>query len=267
MCRVYNVKRESYYSWKNRGRSLRSYEDEQLFDVILSIFNESHGLYGSPKITEAMKTLKYRISKKRVARIMQENGLKSRRSTIYRQKTGLNNFVKSVPNRILKVMATECDRVWVGDITYLKVNDEWRYLAVVMDKCSRRIIGWSLGEHRSAELTWEAFKQALKTRKPPAGLPFHTDRGIEYRAYSFADRLTKRGIIQSMNRPRRMNDNAHMESFFANFKAERIHRREEFSSDEQLHGVIKDYIEFYNNERLHSSIGYIAPAEFERKMN
>lgn len=267
LCRVYGIKRDSYNAWKRRGKSLRSYEDEQLFEVISKIFNDSQGYYGSPKITQAMKTLGYRISKKRVARIMQENGLRARRAIIYKNMSGLINFIKSVPNRILEEVAVECDRVWVGDITYLKVNDEWRYLAVVMDKCSRKIIGWSLGEQRTADLTWSAFRQALKNRNPEKGLIFHTDRGIEYRAYSFADKLAKRGIIQSMNRPRRMNDNAHMESFFANFKSEKIHGRPEFTCENALRGMITEYIGFYNNRRLHSSIGYITPDEFERRMN
>lgn len=266
MCRVYDVTRDGYNSWKRRGRCLRSYEDESLYDVILDIFNKSGKLYGSPKITESMRAQGYRISRKRVARIMQENGLKARRATIYRRMPGLCSFIASVPNRELNARADEPNKVWVGDVTYLKVNDEWRYLAVVMDKCSRRIIGWSLSDKRNAKLTWDAFKQALASRKPDKGLIFHTDRGIEYRAFEFADRLAKRGVIQSMNRPRRMNDNAHMESFFANFKAERIHRRKEFRCEESLRGVITQYIGFYNKRRTHSSVGYLPPVEFERRM-
>ncbi len=136
-----------------------------------------------------------------------------------------------------------------------------------MDKYSRRIVGWSLSDKRNAKLTWSAFKQALRNRIPPKGLLFHTDRGIEYRAFDFSDRLAKRGFVQSMNRPRKMNDNAHMESFFANFKAERIHRKPEFTCEKTLRGAITEYIGFYNNRRLHSSIGYLPPEEYERKMS
>ncbi len=266
MCRVYDVKREGYYSWKRRGISYRSYEDETLYDEILAIFNRSGKVYGSPKITEAMKAQGYKISKKRVARIMRENGLVARRTKIYRRLPGLCRFIAQVPNRTLNLHAEELNKVWVGDITYLKLNDEWRYLAVVMDKCSRKIVGWSLSAKRDAKLTWKAMKQALGNRKPPRGLIFHTDRGIEYRAFEFAERLGKRGITQSMNRPRRMNDNAFMESFFANFKSERIHRRKVFTCEKVLRGVITDYIGFYNNRRLHSSIGYLPPVEYERRM-
>ena len=263
MCRVYAVTRDGYNAWKRRGRPLRSYEDERMYDVILKLFQDSGELYGSPKITEQMRSLGYRIGKKRVARIMQENGLVARRATIYRNRPGLCHFIAAVPRLDVDALATGKDKVWVGDITYLRVRDEWRYLAVVMDKYSRRIVGWALGSDRTAKLSWAAFKAALEERKPGAGLIFHMDRGIEYRAYSFADRLAKIGIRQSMNRPRRMNDNAFMESFFANFKAERIHKRREFETERELRKVIADYIEFYNYQRAHSSIGYQAPAEFE----
>ena len=266
MCRVYDVKREGYYSWRKRGRSYRSYEDEYLYDEILEVFNRSGKIYGSPKITEALRSRGYKIGKKRVARIMRENGLVARRTKIYRRLPGLCNFIAQVPNRTLNMSIKELNKVWVGDITYLKLGDEWRYLAVVMDKCSRKIVGWSLGSKRNAKLTWNAMKQALGNRKPPKGLIFHTDRGIEYRAFEFSERLEKRGITQSMNRPRRMNDNAFMESFFANFKSERIHRRKEFKCEKSLRGVITDYVGFYNNKRLHSSIGYLPPVEYERKM-
>ena len=264
MCRLYGVTREGYASWKNRGRCLRSYEDERLYDVILDIYLKSGKVYGSPKITEIMRAQGYRIGKKRVARIMRENGLVAKRAKIYRKMPGLMHFITSVPNRGLDVLAERVDQVWVADITYLKVKDEWRYLAVVMDKFSRMIIGWSLGKNRTIKLTWSAFKQAYEQRSPSAGLIFHTDRGIEYRAYSFAERLSKRGVIQSMNRPRRMNDNAHMESFFANFKAERIHREPEAKTEAALRRMVEEYIDFYNNERAHSSIGYMSPSEYEK---
>ena len=267
MCRVYDVTREGFYTWKRRGRSLRSFEDEQLYDVILKLFQNSGELYGSPKITEQMRALGYRIGKKRVARIMQENGLIARRATIYRKMPGLCHFIAATPKLDLEQRATTVNKVWVGDITYLKVAEEWRYLAVVMDRFSRRIVGWALGKDRTAKLSWAAFKAALGERKPEPGLIYHTDRGIEYRAYSFAERLAKRGILQSMNRPRRMNDNAFMESFFANFKAERIHKRREFETERELRKVIEDYMDFYNHQRSHSSIGYMAPVEYEDRMS
>lgn len=267
MCRVYDVKPSGYYSWKNRGRSLRSYEDESLYEVILDIFIKSREYYGSPKITKAMREMGYRIGKKRVSRIMRENGLKAKVATIYKAQPGLKQFIAAIPYSELSERADQLNKVWVGDVTYLRVNGEWRYLAVVMDKCSRRILGWSLGDRRDAKLTWKAMSYALKDRNAPKGLIFHTDRGIEYRAHDFTRRVAKRGIQQSMNRPRRMNDNAFMESFFANFKSERIHKEPEFRDEHQLRAVIRDYICFYNKERSHSSIGYLTPVEYESRMS
>ena len=265
MCRMYSVTREGYYAWKRRGPCARQLEDEALYDLILEVFQQSGSLYGSPKVTAALKLQGHKVSKKRVARIMQDHGLRARRACIYRQRPGLHHFIHSVPNGSLDVRADAPDRVWVGDITYLKLNDEWRYLAVVMDKYSRKILGWALGEQRTAKLTWQAFQRALASRRPKPGLLFHTDRGIEYRAHEFAARLARRGVVQSMNRPRRMNDNAFMESFFANFKAERIHRAAAFTCETVLKATIENYIEFYNNRRLHSSIGYTAPSQYEQQ--
>lgn len=266
MCRVYGVTRDGYNAWKRRGRSFRSHEDDCLYDVILRLFQESGDLYGSPKITEQMKALGYCISRKRVARIMRENGLVARRALIYRKQPREFHLASVAPNLDIEHLADQVDKVWVGDITYLKVDGEWRYLAVVMDKFSRRIVGWALGKERKAKLVWKAFKKALENRQPGPGLIFHTDRGIEYRACEFTDRLARRGIRQSMNRPSKMNDNAFMESFFANFKAERIHKRLGFETDHALYKAIVHYIDFYNNRRAHSSIQYLSPAEYERKM-
>ena len=266
MCRVYGVSRHGYYAWKRRGKSNRTFEDEALTDEIFKIWHQSGKVYGSPKIIQALKQQGFRVSQKRVARLMRENGIKARVATFYRNNKKLKDFVAAIPNRELDVMANKPDQVWVGDVTYLKVKGEWRYLSVIMDKCSRKVVGWSLKDTRDASLTLKSLKQALKNRKPEAGLVFHSDRGIEYRARLYSKRLEQRGIIQSMNRPKVMNDNAHMESFFHNFKAERYHGRK-FNCENSLRGVITRYIGFYNNQRLHSSLGYLPPSEYERKIN
>lgn len=266
MCRLYEVTRDGYNSWRRRGVSARKLEDEALYDIIAHHFKKSGGVYGSPKITQLIRSQGYPVARKRVARIMQENGLIARRARIYRKMPGLCHFIRSVPNRELAALANEPNKVWVGDITYVRVDGEWHYLAVVLDKHSRRVISWGLSDRRTADLTWRVMRQALRIRKPPAGLIFHTDRGIEYRAFHFAERVAKRGIIQSMNRPRRMNDNAHMESFFANFKAERIHGREDFQTQDELWGVMSEYVNFYNCQRIHSSIGYTTPEQYECKL-
>ena len=140
----------------------------------------------------------------------------------------------------------------------------WRYLAVVMDLVSRKVVGWSLSKQRAVNLSLAAFKQATKKRLLKAGLYFHSDRGAEYIATKYQDWLKKQGVIQSMNRKGRMNDNATMESFFHNFKAERIHRYE-FMTEKELRSTVSSYVSFYNQRRIHSSLDYMPPNNFEMK--
>ena len=262
MCRVFGVSRDGFNSWRRRGESQRNLNDKRLFGEINEVFLKSGKLYGSPKIHEALKVKGIKVSRKRIARIMRENGLRARVSTLYYSNPNNHAFFTSIPNRQLEVLADECDKVWVGDLTYIKLGTDFRYLAVVLDKCSRRVIGWSYGKRKTAELTLKALKHAIRNRGVRQGLIFHSDRGAEYAAYSYQEKLAKHGVTQSMNRPGKMNDNAHMESFFHNFKAERVHKKH-YHNDESLRRMIIEYVNFYNQRRLHSAIGYVTPAEFE----
>ncbi len=265
MCRLYQVSAEGYYAWKRRGASKHSQRDQVLLTHIERVFDEVDGIYGSPKVTHALRQQGVTVGENRVARLMREQGLKARSARIYRNHAGTNRFYASISNRICELQATGPDQIWVGDVTYLNVNDEWRYLAVVMDKYSRKIVGWKLSVKRDATLSLAAFKQAAKRRLIEPGLFFHSDRGAEYVAHRYRNWLKDHGVIQSMNRKGVMNDNAEMESFFHSFKAERIHRNE-FTTERELRAVIQEYVGFYNERRLHSSIDYISPTDYEVKM-
>jgi len=182
---------------------------------------------------------------------MQENGLKARCARIYRCHARMDRFYASIRNEIHELEATGPDQIWVGDVTYLRVNEEWRYLAVILDKYSRRVVGWSLSKRRNVDLSLAAFKRAARKRLVQSGLYFHSDRGAEYVATKYRNWLKDNGVIQSMNRKGVMNDNAEMESFFHQFKAERIHRNE-YVTEKELRAVI---IELYDAWRVWSKLG------------
>jgi putative transposase len=178
---------------------------------IEKIFNDNHGNYGSPRVYEALRASGEKVNHKRVERIMRDSGLVGEAARLYRRKALPERLCIKKPNLKLKMPAPiGINQQWVGDITYLRVNNEWRYLAVVMDLYSRRIIDWSLGCYKSAELTRSAIVKALSHRKVEEGLIFHTDRGPEYGAYLIQDELTRAGIRPSMNRPKSITDNIHI---------------------------------------------------------
>ena len=248
-----------------RGQSARAKKDIELLESIERVFGEVDGIYGSPKIVEALKQEGISVGENRVARLMQENGLKARCARIYRCHKKMDRFYASIGNQIRELEATGPNQIWVGDVTYLRVNDEWRYLAVIIDLFSRRIVGWSLSKKRNVDLSLTAFKHAAKKRLVQSGLYFHSDRGAEYVATKYQNWLKDQGVIQSMNRKGVMNDNAEMESFFHQFKAERIYRNE-YVTEKELRAVIIEYAVFYNRKRIHSSLSYMTPDEYEVRM-
>lgn len=263
MCRVYGVTRAGFYAWQQRSPSYRDIENAALLRRIKAIHEDSDSTYGSPRIASQLKLEGQEVGRHRVARLMRENQVKARAATLYYRKPAAHNlFYASIPNRGLNALATKPDQVWVGDVTYLKVRGEWRYLAAVMDKCSRRIVGWSLSKERTVSLTLKALNQAMQARRPSCGLLFHSDRGAEYGAHAYRQRLASLGVVQSMNRPGRMTDNAFMESFFHSMKSDVIHGRT-FESDAELRSVVRRYLSFYNERRLHSGLNHLPPATFE----
>jgi len=266
LCRRYKVSRSGFYAWLARDGSRRRRNDDQLGARIERIHRDSGARYGSPRVHEVLRQEGIRCSNKRVARLMRERGLRARVSRLYHRGSGVVRrfFAKTGNLRLGEPVPTRTDQIWVGDLTYLRLGKRWRYLATVMDLFSRRIVGWTLARNRTTEVTARALKRAIALRNPKPGLLFHSDRGIEYSAYDYQDFLKANGIVPSMNRPRHCQDNAHMESFFHSLKAELTHQRS-YASDAELNASVAGYIDrFYNEKRIHSSLGYHSPVEFER---
>ena len=265
MCALYGVTRGGFYAWQRRQPSARTSQDARLTERIRQVHAQSRGYYGSPRVARQLRCEGESVGRRRVARLMRGARLQGRSARRYhRSMVRQRAFFASAPNQQRAQMVQAPNQVWVGDVTYLKVAGQWRYLAVVMDRHSRRVLGWSLSMRRDAALTRDALRHSVRKRQPAPGLMFHSDRGIEYAAFEYRNELARLGIMQSMNRPGKMNDNAHMESFFHSMKAEDLHGRR-FDNDEQLRQALRSYIEFYNQQRLHSALRYLSPVAFERQ--
>ncbi|TWX65185.1 IS3 family transposase [Colwellia demingiae] len=268
LCSWLDVSRSGFYAWRRRPRSMRAINDADLLLNIKKVFNNNHQTYGSPRVFHALKREGITTSEKRVARLMRENGLRARALKTYSRPAKVKLFYKAIKNNRKNISKPDAiNQQWSGDITYLKVGARWYYLAVVLDLFSRRIIGWAFGQNKSTALTLKALQLAIKKRKPTQPLLFHTDRGAEYRAHVVQQFLVKHNITASMNRPGCCTDNAEVESFFHSLKADLI-RGNVFATTDKLHSKLKGYMNyFYNRQRLHSSLGYKTPAEFELAVN
>ena len=267
MCCFLGVSRSGFHAWQRRTPSARALDDARLLEQVRQIHLDSRGLYGSPRVTHALRQRGHRVGRRRVARLMAEQGLQGRCARVWRSPHRPQRpAFPSVPNRLAEATITAPNQAWVGDVTYLKVRGQWRYLAAVMDRHSRRIVGWSLGAQRDARLTVEAFSNARRHRKPAAGVIFHSDRGPEYLAADLRKKLARHKFVHSNNRPGQINDNAHMESFFHSMKTEAFFGKT-FDTDEELRQNLLSYIQFYNQQRLHSSIRYLSPVAFEKSLS
>ena len=266
MCELHGVTRSGFYAWCKRQPSQRQQDDEALITRVRQVHAESRGFYGSPRVAGQLRLDGRSVGRRRVARLMQHAGLQGRSARLYRNSKVLQRaFYAGVPYLPESAATHRQDEVWVGDVTYLKVAGQWRYMAAVMDKHTRRIVGWSLGPRRDAALTREALAQAAWSRCVSPGVVFHSDRGIEFANFEFRKQLSDLGMVQSMNRPGRMNDNAHMESFFHSMKCEELYGRK-FETEQELRSTLNSYIRFYNDRRLHSSLRYLPPTVYESRM-
>jgi len=264
LCAFYGVSRSGYYAWRYRPENRWVKQNRWLLEKVKEIWHDSRKVYGSPRVLKGLQKVGIHVSKHRVERLMQKNGMTGRVVRVTRRQPGLKRFLVGAPNLLLEAgKPTAPNQQWAGDLTYLKIGRQLRYLAVVLDLYSRRVLAWSLGGKRPTEVTIRILKDAVAKRQPKPGLLFHSDRGIEYRGFNYQKQLKKHGIVPSMNRPRHCTDNAFVESFFHTFKAE-FFRGSRFRSTEELRRGIASYInEFYNPKRLHSGLNYLSPEQYE----
>ena len=265
MCDWLKVSRSGYYAWLNRAISKREIENKVLSKKVVKIFHDSRGTYGSPRVHQALKRQGVAVGKKRVERLMQARGLRGRVFRVTKRMPNYKGYIKRGDNlRLHQPEPTKINQVWVSDITYLKVRDTYKYLTVIMDLYSRRILNWSLTSSRTTLETSNVLKRAIHERQPDEGLIFHTDRGIEFTGKDFRKVLEKHNMKASVNRLGYCTDNGHMESYFHSLKAELIRCRK-FNSMDDLRYALNSYINhFYNKKRLHSGIGYCSPIEYEK---
>jgi putative transposase len=265
LCRNLDVSRSGYHKWSIAGPSQRQRDDERLGAEIRAIHRRTRERYGSPRVHEELLAQGRRIGRKRVARLMRQNGLKGIARRRFRRTTDSSHRHPVAPNLLEQnFTAAAPNQVWVGDITYIWTLEGWAYLAVLLDICSRRVVGWALRRSLSRELAISALSRALKARGNVRGLIHHTDRGSQYASRGYRLVLETNGLRQSMSGVGNCFDNAVAESFFATLKKELVHRCV-FATRTEAYDAIADYIEhFYNSARRHSAIGYATPIEHER---
>ncbi len=268
MCKVFKVNASSYYHWCRTGCIIEKV-DEELNNIIQSIFNAGRKAYGQRRIKEALeKKHGLIVSKRRIGNIMKSlNLVPKMRKKFKVNTTDSNHNLPIAPNILDRDFNSDApDTKYVGDITYIHTSEGWLYLATVIDLYSRKIIGWSMADNMKVSLVNDALEMAIKRRNPPAGLIWHTDRGSQYASHSHRDLLKEHSIVQSMSRKGNCWDNAVAESFFHSLKTE-FTNHEIFETRAKANEMIFEYIEvFYNRERMHSSNNYLSPLEFEENM-
>lgn len=267
MCRVLEVSRSGYYGFKNRRQSQRKIDNAKLLLEIERVYYEHRKNYGSPRIWDQLHNKEQlRCSENRVARIMRENGIAAVGKRKFRVTTNSKHH-HPVWDNILNRQFTvnQPNVIWVSDITYVWTLEGWLYVAVVIDLFSRKIVGLAMGKTITAELIQRAINQAILRRNPSNGLIFHSDRGSQYASNDFKEILAKNKFVGSMSKKGDCWDNAVAESFFHTLKVELIHRNK-FTNRKEAKQMIFEYIEmYYNRKRSHSTLGYLSPAEYERR--
>jgi putative transposase len=265
-CDVFGVSSSGYYAWKRRPEAPRATEDAELVVAIKAAHKVGRGAYGSPRVHRELRAKGHRVGKKRVERLMRQEGIAGRKKRRFRKTTDSNHSDPIAPNVLERNFDVELpDTAWVTDVTYVWTFEGWLYLAVILDLFSRRVVGWSASANNDRALALSALDRATTTRTPAPGMVHHSDRGSVYASVDYGDALTKLGAVKSMSRKGDCWDNAVAESFFATIKGEMIDHEDYLTRGAAI-AAIADYIDgFYNPGRRHSALDYVSPIEFELK--
>ena len=266
MCRVLEVSRAGFYAWKTRGQSRRCQADAALMERIRFIYAENRKVYGYPRIHEALTSQGMCLGRKRVARLMRVNGIVAEQhrrmhwKRVFKTAKGADNLVQRRFN------VPQPNRVWAADMTTFWSGSGYVHLAIVMDLFSRRIVGWAMHGQMTERLALDALDMAILSRRPSGSLIHHSDQGSQYQSHLFREKLKEQGILISMSRKGNCWDNAVVESFFKTLKAE-LQNDARFKTREEARAELFEYIEvFYNRKRLHSTLGYMSPAQYESNL-
>lgn len=264
MCRVMGVSPSGFYAWRDRPPSSRALARTKLDGEVKQAFAAQKGRAGSPRLSRALKQAGCSAGRNQVAQSLRRQGLRAKAARKYKATTNSQHSLPVVPNLLQQDFRVDRpNQKWVGDITYIATDEGWLYLAVVLDLYSRLVIGWSMSERMTSTLTCDALRMALFRRQRPRGVIVHSDRGSQYCSHEYRSLLADNGLVSSMSAKGNCYDNAAMESWNHSLKVEAIHG-ERFATREQAKAHVFDYIEvYYNRQRLHSSVGYLSPAEFE----
>ena len=264
-CDFFEVSRAAYYERRRAVPSQREVGDAELSEKISAIFTESKGTYGSPRVHKELVNRGVECGRRRVRRLMRRAGLEGRCKKRWRKTTVPDPAAEAAKDLIQRHFGPceELDRRYVGDITYIATWEGWAYLATVIDLASRRVVGWALADHMRTELVNDALEMAFVQRRPAKGAIFHSDRGCQYTSRDFGEMARANGVVLSVGRKGECWDNAVAESFFATIKRELIEPRA-WPTRAGLRRGVFEYIEgWYNTRRLHSTLGYISPAQYE----
>jgi transposase InsO family protein len=265
MGKVLDVSRSGYYGWRTRPPSAREMANQELSEQIKTVYDESLRTYGSPRIYHELKDQGVACSENRIARLMRLRGLRARQTKRYRTTTKRNKANRAAPNLLMgEFRADRPDQVWLADITHIRTQEGWLYLAAIEDLYTRGIVGWAMSDRMTTELTIGALEMAVERRQPGGGVIHHSDQGSQYTDGRYQALLEARGMQASMNSLGSWYDNAPMESFFGTLKSEWVHHSIYLTRD-QAQADVFYYIEaFYNRRRRHSALDYLSPEAYEQ---